>query len=525
MSMAEMTENEQKLMKSEVVKVWLDWEKCLIEADSAEDKKLSAKLDEVLNDQRKMDSLDLKDSSSDQEVHPETEWRERTGLDDDTFKGAIETIIFMSDKPISLTKIRDNIDKEIPVRFVHNALSELMDEYEKRHHGIRLAEVAEGFQFRTKAVYSRYVQNVFKVNSLVLTPSALEVLAIIAYKQPVSRVEIDRIRGVDSSHIVRTLMDKRLIKVVGRSEELGKPTIYGTTAEFLEVFNLSDIGQLPNEMELEELAKKESIGSIDEIKTFVGSNEKGNFFFDELDEIDELQKSIRSIKANTLFTKSLNVHEKKRVNEEGERAKSAFEILEDFVICKEIIDENKNATMSVPLVASVSPCAVSDFLVNNINAPLEEDEEEFEMIDLDTGEPIKQVDIFENQIDENVELEDCEETESIPVSVPDTDLTQDFVENEQKNNEEYIFSTEERESLAKKLDDVFDKFVDGESLKAPKSEEENSILEEEKLDLCDRKIEEVTENMLVKASKLNLNLDFLNDSNENNSNENSKLDQ
>ena len=154
-------------------------------------------------------------------------WQERTGLDLETICGAIETIIFMSDRPISLLKIKNIIDENIPLKVLHQSIEKLQAQYELTSHGIRLVEVAEGYQFRTKAMYSKFVQDLFKVNSLVLSPSSLEVLAIIAYKQPISRMDIDNIRGVDSSHLVRSLMDKRLVKIVGRSTEVGKPSVYG----------------------------------------------------------------------------------------------------------------------------------------------------------------------------------------------------------------------------------------------------------------------------------------------------------
>ncbi len=129
----------------------------------------------------------------------------------------------MSDRPVSLLKIRNLIDEDISLRLVHESINRLQEEYETKHHGIRLQEVADGYQFRTKATYSKYVQDLLKVTSLILSPTALEVLAIIAYKQPISKTAIDKMRGVDSSHIVRGLMDKRLVKIIGRSEELGRP--------------------------------------------------------------------------------------------------------------------------------------------------------------------------------------------------------------------------------------------------------------------------------------------------------------
>ena len=114
------------------------------------------------------------------------------GLNKDTLCGAIETIIFMSDKPVSLIKIKSCIDEDLPFRVIHEAINRLQEDYEKSHHGIRLMEVAQGFQFRSKATYSKFVQDLFKVSAITLSPTALEVLAMIAYKQPISKTEIEK---------------------------------------------------------------------------------------------------------------------------------------------------------------------------------------------------------------------------------------------------------------------------------------------------------------------------------------------
>jgi segregation and condensation protein B len=170
--------------------------------------------------------LELEVEYLDDEKQEDNLWQARTGLDFDTLCGAIETVIFMSDKPVALNKIKALIDEDMPLRVIHESIIRLQEEYEVRHHGLRLVVVADGYQFRTKATYSKYVQDLFKVNSLVLSPTALEVLAIIAYKQPAAKTEVDKIRGVDSGHIVRGLIDKRLVRVVGRSDEMGRPVLY-----------------------------------------------------------------------------------------------------------------------------------------------------------------------------------------------------------------------------------------------------------------------------------------------------------
>lgn len=307
-------------------------------------------------------------------------WQARTGLNVDTLCGAIETIIFMSDKPVSIQKIKAQIDTELPLRVIHESLTKLQAGYEEKHHGIRLVEVAEGYQFRTKATYSKFVQNLFKINSLVLTPSALEVLAIVAYKQPVSKTDVEKIRGVDSSHIIRALMDKRLVQMCGRSEELGRPSLFGTTSEFLEVFNLADINALPPEYELEEMATKNTIGTIADIKSVVfrGDNLK-RFSVDEFEELDRLSQDIVNIPAETIFTALLKSEEKRKTDGETTVRKSAFDILEDFVNKEATLRQNQLATASNTLMNVVDAKAV-DISIEGVIYNSPEFDEEFEAL-------------------------------------------------------------------------------------------------------------------------------------------------
>jgi segregation and condensation protein B len=311
-------------------------------------------------------------------------WRARTGLDETGLCGAIETIIFMSDRPVSLTKLRELIDPDMPLRVLYGCIGLLQSRYEDPKHGIRLQEVAEGYQFRTKAYYAKYVQDLFKVSALTLTPAALEVLATIAYKQPVSRTEIDRLRGVDSSHLIRALLDKRLIKIMGRSEELGKPVLYGTTKEFLEVFNFKDLSELPPESELRDLALKNEIGEISDIKGLSEQNSK--FFFDELEELDALSGAIKNISPDTPFIESLKDEDKKRVENKEGPIKTAFDILEEYVLREDLINQNKLAAGSNPISElNMDPRVIKNFWEGPFNLPLSDD---FEMIDLNTGSPI-----------------------------------------------------------------------------------------------------------------------------------------
>lgn len=352
----------------------------------------------------------------------------------------------MSEKPISLKKIRDFVDPDMPLRVAHESINRLQNEYEQKHHGLRLCEVAEGYQFRTKATYSKYVQDIFKVNSMLLGPTALEVLAIIAYKQPVTKIEVDKIRGVDSSHIVRTLMDRRLVKVVGRAEDVGRPTLFGTTAEFLEVFNLGQIADLPSEHELESMAET-NVGQISDIRGLVNAGDKKAFNFDEWAELDELSENIKLITSETEFTKSLESEDKRRQNSsESEPIRSAFELLEEYVQRNQSRNQNLEASSSEPFVVGDIPQVISDLEAGPFNLPSAE--EEFQMIDLDTGEAIEseedEIDIFAQDIDLEDQRHNLQE-------VLDQALNERF-------KEELEALTDEL-NLEKELDDKFATFM------------------------------------------------------------------
>ena len=425
-------------------------------------------------------------------VSDEILWQARTGLNSDSLCGAIETIIFMSDKPVSIQKIKALIDVDMPLKMVHIALQRLQAEYEQKHHGLRLLEVAEGYQYRTKATYSKYVQDIFKINSLVLSPTALEVLAIITYKQPCSKVEVDKIRGVDSGHIVRALMDKRLVRVAGRSEELGRPVLYGTTNEFLEVFNLPDLSALPPEHELDELSRVSTVGKIADIKSLVNDGDKARFKFDEIEELDMLSESIKNISAETDFTASLKVEEKKRITEDGVAVKSAFDLLEEFVNKRLISEQNKMALASMLTTNVIDPKIVSDLEAGPFNVPHDDDDEDFQMIDLDTGLPVEYDAEFGGELDEDGNYESgLDESEF------------DFIVDLEFDKEE-----SEEELLSKALDAAFENLT-GENLGSKLSDEEFVLggdLEEKSQEL-----ETLTMGMITKAQDLDLDLSFLKD--------------
>lgn len=173
-----------------------------------------------------------------------------TELDAVTLRRLIEALIFAADKPIHLQRLRQ-LTRVSDLGRLQQALGELAVEYQDR--GIALHEVSGGYQFRTNTAFSPWVQQLIAGRPVRLSRAQLETLAIIAYRQPITRPEIDEIRGVDSSATLRLLLDRSLVRVLGKREEVGRPMLYGTTKEFLEFFSLGDLRELPTLREYSEL--------------------------------------------------------------------------------------------------------------------------------------------------------------------------------------------------------------------------------------------------------------------------------
>jgi segregation and condensation protein B len=171
----------------------------------------------------------------------------------ENLKAVIEALILASEAPLALEKfcvILEGVEKAE----VKKTIEQLIVEYNERQSGICLAEVAGGFQFRTRSELSPWVKKLKGTKQASLSPAALETLAIVAYRQPIVKAEIESIRGVDVSAPLKGLLEKKLIRIVGRKDVPGKPIIYGTTKKFLEVFNLKDLSELPTLRELKELS-------------------------------------------------------------------------------------------------------------------------------------------------------------------------------------------------------------------------------------------------------------------------------
>ena len=174
-------------------------------------------------------------------------------IDDMRLKSIVESLIFVSGKIITLDRIMGVLGEDIPRATVSAALSELVEEYRHSNRGFALMEVSGGYQFRSNPENADWIGRLFEAKPTRLSMAALEVLAIVAYRQPLTRLEVEELRGVDSSGVMKMLLQRKLIKVLGYKEEPGRPRIYGTSAGFLEFFNLKSIRDLPPLREYAEL--------------------------------------------------------------------------------------------------------------------------------------------------------------------------------------------------------------------------------------------------------------------------------
>src|SRR5690606_37849919 len=165
-------------------------------------------------------------------------------------KGLVEAIIFSSDKPQSAKEVAR------AARLDRGRVQELIDSLveESKDRGVRLVAVADGYAFRTNPAYSSYVREFLAQRPVRLSRAQLETLAIMAYRQPLTRPEVDDIRGVDSGAVIKVLLERDLIRVLGKKDEPGRPMIYGTTTQFLELFSLSSLRDLPTLREFTELS-------------------------------------------------------------------------------------------------------------------------------------------------------------------------------------------------------------------------------------------------------------------------------
>lgn len=183
---------------------------------------------------------------------------------DKSYNSIIEALIFSSDEPISENEIIraikgiDGEETEINTDDIAEAIESLNKSYDENARAFKIKKIANGFVFATTEIFAKYIGYLSSEKSKRrLSQAALETLAIIAYKQPITKPELEQIRGVNSDYILTTLLEKNLITITGRAETIGRPLLYGTTTEFLKYFGLYNLSDLPKPREIEEIMKDE----------------------------------------------------------------------------------------------------------------------------------------------------------------------------------------------------------------------------------------------------------------------------
>jgi segregation and condensation protein B len=177
-------------------------------------------------------------------------------MERDQLKSVLESLLFASEGPLTVARFAEVLEG-VERKEIAAVLADMQTEYDAAARGFRLTEVAGGFQLRTARENADWVKKLYRDRPARMSRATLETLAIIAYKQPITRAEMEAIRGVDVDGVVATLLDRRLIRIVARKDVPGRPFLYGTTPEFLQLFNLKDLSQLPTLKEMEEMTLPE----------------------------------------------------------------------------------------------------------------------------------------------------------------------------------------------------------------------------------------------------------------------------
>jgi len=180
-------------------------------------------------------------------------------MEREELKSIVESLLFVADGPQSLQRLGEVLDG-VDRQNLQGMLTELQQEYENQSRGIRLVEVAGGYQLRTAKANADWVKKFLGGRPARMGKATLETLAIVAYRQPITKAEVEAIRGVDVDGVITTLLERNLIRAVARKDVPGRPFLYGTTPEFLQLFNLKDLSHLPTLKEMDEISLPEIPG-------------------------------------------------------------------------------------------------------------------------------------------------------------------------------------------------------------------------------------------------------------------------
>ena len=227
------------------------------------EERMTEEYQETLNNEQQIQDDEFQMPEDDESDSPEPDLEQEDSFDPDmeennepsdealTVESVTEAVLFASDEPLTAARLANIV--EVTTTQIREHIESLNNKYQAGNHAFRIEQIAGGYQMLTLSTYNHWLKQLLRVRSETkLSPAALETLAIIAYKQPVIRADIEAIRGVAVGEVIRSLCYKGLVKIVGRAEVLGRPMLYGTSKKFLEVFGLNTLKDLPK---IEELKK------------------------------------------------------------------------------------------------------------------------------------------------------------------------------------------------------------------------------------------------------------------------------
>ena len=222
-------------------------------ADEATDAGARARAEAAADDAGAGEEGEPVEGDAETEDGEEAEAAHPLTIEPEKLRSLVEALLFASDKPLSIARLRQ-LTRTKDAALLQSIVDALQAEYTDR--GMVLQEVSGGFLFRTHHAYSQWVQQLVQGRPVRLSRAQLETLALVAYRQPITKPEIDQIRGVDSGGTLKVLLDRTLVRILGKKEEPGRPLLYGTTREFLDFFSLKDLRELPTLREYSELTEE-----------------------------------------------------------------------------------------------------------------------------------------------------------------------------------------------------------------------------------------------------------------------------
>jgi segregation and condensation protein B len=339
------SEMKKKDQASEVMDLNLeDSELAQFEVGAAEE--ASGFLPEVAEEMLAEEALESTESveGTELDLFESAEIEELEFIEEERLDSIVESVLFASDRPVSLNQLK-LVFKGTNIRTekIKRALDRLAVELAGARRGVSLEEAPGGYQLRTKIDNMNFLSRTLKTRPFKLSGPALEVLAIIAYKQPLIKAEIDEIRGVESGHLLRALMEKNLVTFEGKSDKPGRPMLYGTTKKFLEIFGLRNLRELPTLSQIDELLPEGMTEDEATEKTTLGeltdnlSQNAGVSYTEGEEELMKISEQLQTIDTSTEF-----FEEEKRKEKRRKEADKASGIREALLVGETVPTRDKN---------------------------------------------------------------------------------------------------------------------------------------------------------------------------------------